>query len=363
MQTVLLAADRHTPGPLSTVASTPMLPVGDRPLAAHAADAAVAAGTDELVFAVGDDAGRVQSYFGGRYRGVTVTYATCAVRGRPAGALRAVRDRLGDRVVAVDASWFVDAASVGRLFERDATAAVDGAAGGTAADGTWSEAAGNRRVGRGDGGDVATAERAVEAVDAAACALPAAALDAVPDDAESLADVLAAAGVDAPVVAESERSVAVTRPADLLAATALALSAPASTADGASTSDWSAADSASASDGSAAVRVADSATIARGVTLDGPVLVAGGATVERGAVVRGPAVVGPDATVGAGARVEAAVLFEDVVVDAAATVAGGVFGPGCTVGGDASIAGVSGFGDRGTPAFAADGGRATLRYW
>jgi len=61
-------------GPLTETTPKPMLPVADRPLVAHVADAAVAAGADELVFIVGYGAKPIRAYFGTEYAGVPVTY-------------------------------------------------------------------------------------------------------------------------------------------------------------------------------------------------------------------------------------------------------------------------------------------------
>ncbi|MGM0592005.1 MAG: sugar phosphate nucleotidyltransferase, partial [Halobacteriota archaeon] len=75
MQTVILAAGEGTRiRPLSAETPKPMLPVADRPLVAHVADAAVAAGAEELLFVIGFGADAVEEYFGTTYAGVDVTY-------------------------------------------------------------------------------------------------------------------------------------------------------------------------------------------------------------------------------------------------------------------------------------------------
>jgi NDP-sugar pyrophosphorylase family protein len=54
MQTVILAAGEGTRmRPLTARLAKPMLPVGDKPLVAHTADAAADAGACKLVFVVG----------------------------------------------------------------------------------------------------------------------------------------------------------------------------------------------------------------------------------------------------------------------------------------------------------------------
>lgn len=340
MQTVLLAADRRAGASvLSTVASTPMLPVVDRPLAAHAADAAVEAGATELVFAVAENAPRVQSHFGGRYRGVPVSYSVCERRGRPAAALHAVRDRIVGSAAVLDATRYVDRGTVAELFDRPDPVAVHEPRTGDSV-----------RQTVGDGG--VRSGHALHDAPVAACRLPAQALGGVPDGTESLADVVAACGVDHDVV-DGERTVAVDGATALVAATAAALSAD-RPSDATPRPDSST---------SPTQRVADDARVDTDVTLDGPVAVAPGATIGDGAVVRGPVVVGPDASVGTGARVESAVLFEDAAVEAGAAVAGGVFGPGCAVRDGARIGAVAGVDEERAAAFVADGGRDGLRYW
>lgn len=76
MQTVLLAAGEGTRmRPLTATRPKPMLPVADRPLLAHVADAAVSAGASRLIIVVGYEGDAVRSYFGDEYAGVPVTYA------------------------------------------------------------------------------------------------------------------------------------------------------------------------------------------------------------------------------------------------------------------------------------------------
>lgn len=75
MQTVILAAGRGTRmQPLTDSIPKPMLPAGTRPLAAHAADLAVEAGSSELIFVVGFSGETVREFFGPEYRGVPITY-------------------------------------------------------------------------------------------------------------------------------------------------------------------------------------------------------------------------------------------------------------------------------------------------
>lgn len=335
MQTVLLASDRAS-SPLSAVAPAPLLPVGDRPLAAHAAGAAVDAGATELVFAVGESAGRVQSYFGSRFAGVPVTYAF-PDGGGVVPALAAAADCLGQRaggserggVVVLDATRLYDRGGVAALFAHDAAAGVRS-------------------------GGVGDADSAVSR-DVVAAAVPAplrAAVDGVPRDA-SLDAVLANVERDAAEVAVGE-ALAATQPGGLVAATERVLA-------GAPATPPSALPAGATVTGR--VGVAADAAVEADATVAGPALVASGATVGGGAVVRGPAVVGPDAAVERGARVESAVVLERASVAPRAGVLGAVLGPGCSVGADASVAGVAGPTERDAAAVVPDTRPARLRYW
>ncbi|MDQ2052718.1 sugar phosphate nucleotidyltransferase, partial [Natronolimnohabitans sp. A-GB9] len=65
MQAVVLTAGEGTRiRPLSATRPKPMLPVADRPLAAHTVDAAVDAGADEVVLVIGYEGETVRDYFG-----------------------------------------------------------------------------------------------------------------------------------------------------------------------------------------------------------------------------------------------------------------------------------------------------------
>jgi bifunctional UDP-N-acetylglucosamine pyrophosphorylase/glucosamine-1-phosphate N-acetyltransferase len=115
MQTVILAAGQGTRmRPLTDGTPKPMLPVADRPLAAHTADAAVDSGTDELIFVVGYEADAVRDFFGREYRGVPVTYA---VQEHQRGTADAVRDALDGDFAVLNGDNLYDPESVAALFE------------------------------------------------------------------------------------------------------------------------------------------------------------------------------------------------------------------------------------------------------
>lgn len=117
MQAVILAAGEGTRmRPLTHSLPKPMLPVADRPLVAHTADAAVAAGADELVFVVGYEADAVRSYFGTRYRDTPVAYAVQEKQLGTAHAVAAARDHLDGDFVVLNGDDLYDAGSINRLF-------------------------------------------------------------------------------------------------------------------------------------------------------------------------------------------------------------------------------------------------------
>ena len=118
MQTVILAAGEGTRmRPLTETVPKPMLPVADRPLCAHTADAAVAAGASKLVFVVGYEADAVREYFGDAYRGVPVAYA---IQAEQLGTAHAVEQALGHvngAFAVLNGDDIYDEAAVEALFD------------------------------------------------------------------------------------------------------------------------------------------------------------------------------------------------------------------------------------------------------
>ncbi|MEF8813440.1 MAG: bifunctional sugar-1-phosphate nucleotidylyltransferase/acetyltransferase [Halovenus sp.] len=118
MQTVILAAGEGTRmGPLTANRPKPLLPVAGRPLAAHAADAAVEAGASELVFVVGYHGDDVRDHFGESHRGVPVTYATQKRQRGTADAVRAARKHLDGPFAVLNGDTLFEAGDVPALFE------------------------------------------------------------------------------------------------------------------------------------------------------------------------------------------------------------------------------------------------------
>jgi bifunctional UDP-N-acetylglucosamine pyrophosphorylase/glucosamine-1-phosphate N-acetyltransferase len=289
MQVVILAAGEGTRmRPLTDSRPKPMLPVADRPLCAHTAAAAVAAGASELVFVVGYEADDVRDYFGDAYRDVPVSYAVQAEQRGTADAVRAAADRLSGDFAVLNGDDLYDREGLAELLD------------GGPAVGTYAvedprpygvfEFEGDRIAGIVE----KPADPPSNRINVGAYVFPAAARDwlAVPESERGeheLTDVLARVIRERSVRAvELERWVGVGRPWELLAA-----------------NEWKLGEATRRIEGD----VADEAR------LRGAVVVDAGATVEPGAVVEGPAVIRAGATVGPNAYVRGATLLsEDVHV-------------------------------------------------
>ncbi len=119
MQTVILAAGQGTRmRPLTETTPKPMLPVADRPLVAHVADAAVDAGASELLLVVGYEAADVRAYFADSYRGVPVRFVRQERQRGTADAVRAAREQLSGPFAVLNGDNLYDPAAVADLFER-----------------------------------------------------------------------------------------------------------------------------------------------------------------------------------------------------------------------------------------------------
>ncbi len=307
--------------PLSTVTPKPMLPVADRPLAAHVADAAVAAGADELVFVVGYGAEHVQSYFGDEYGGVPVSYATQSSPSGTADAVHTASELIDGPFAVLNGDNLYDEESIVALFEHDAAVAA------------------HRVEDPSEYGVLTTEDGVVTGIvekpadppstlaNAGAYVFPESVVDELDVEASErgeheLTDVLAGLVERREVaVVETDRWLDVARPPDLVAANELAVP------------DFEESDAAA----EGPVHVASGATVAPDATIEGPVLVGRGATVEADAVVRGPVVLGPDSTVGEGALLSEAVLLEGATVEDGVQSSGVVLGPACSLGEDATL--------------------------
>jgi bifunctional UDP-N-acetylglucosamine pyrophosphorylase/glucosamine-1-phosphate N-acetyltransferase len=103
-------------GPLTATTPKPLLPVADRPLVAHVADAAVEAGADELILTVGYGGDRVREYFGDERGGVPVRYAEQPAQLGTADALAAAADLIDGDFAVLNGDSLYEADDLRRLF-------------------------------------------------------------------------------------------------------------------------------------------------------------------------------------------------------------------------------------------------------
>ena len=331
MQTVILAAGEGTRmRPLTATVPKPMLPVADRPLCAHTADAAVAAGASELVFVVGYEGDAVRKYFGEFYRGVPVQYATQAEQLGTAHAVEQALPYVDGDFVVLNGDDLYDEPAIRSLLE-------DGPAlGAYRADdprpyGVFS-VDGDRIV------DVVEkpADPPSDRVNVGAYHFPAAAADWL-DDVElsergeyEITDVvdrlLAQRDVRAVPV---ERWLGVGRPWELLAANEWKLAELDGRTDGDVSGD---------ADLRGTVVVEEGATVEPGAVVDGPVLLRDGAEVGPNAHLRGATLLSAGAEVGHGCEVKNSVLMADAAVPHVSYVGDSLLGPDVNVGAGTQVA-------------------------
>lgn len=331
MQAVILAAGRGTRmEPLSTVTPKPMLPVGDRPLVARVADAAIEAGANELIIVVGYKADHIRSYFGSQYEGIPVRYARQPTASGTADAVQQASPMLDGRFAVLNGDSVFDTASLTELFGHEAGVAA-------------------HRVDQPREYGVLSTEDGyatdvVEKPDDPPTNLANAGAYVFPDSVRTALDVpesergerevtdVLARLIDQQDVAvvETDQWLDVARPADLLRANELALSETTRQIDGAVGAGATVVGD---------VSIAESAVVESGATIRGPVIVARDATVRSGAVVDGPSVVGANATVDGGVELANTVLLPGATVSEDVQLRELVFGPRCTIPTGVSIAG------------------------
>ncbi|MFB6161908.1 MAG: bifunctional sugar-1-phosphate nucleotidylyltransferase/acetyltransferase [Halococcoides sp.] len=290
MQTVVLAAGEGTRmGPLTDETPKPMLPVGDQPLVAHVADAAVAAGTTELVLVVGYQAETVESYFGSSYRGVPVTYAHQPERLGTADAVRAAREYIEGPFVVLNGDNWYEADELEALFDGGPAVGV------TRVEDPRAYGVVTLKEGVVTAVDEKPSTPASNVVNAGAYVFPATALDhldvPMSDRGEyELTDVLDRV-IDAHQVraVELDRWLDVGRPWDLLEATERSMADLDRSIEGTVHEDATI---------RGAVVVEEDATVDAGTVIEGPVIVRSGAQVGPNAYVRGRTVIGPNASLG-----------------------------------------------------------------
>ena len=331
MQTVILAAGEGTRmRPLTATVPKPMLPVADRPLCAHTADAAVAAGASELVFVVGYEGDAVREHFGESYRGLPVQYATQAEQLGTAHAVeQALPDVDGDFVV-LNGDDLYDEAAIRSLLE-DAPALGAYRVDDPRPYGVFSIE---------DGRVVDVVEKPADPpsdrVNVGAYHFPAAAADWF-DDVEvsergeyEITDVVERLVAERDVRAVPvERWLGVGRPWELLAANEWKLAELDGRIAGEVRGD---------ADLRGTVVVEEGATVEPGVVVEGPALIGDGAEVGPNAYVRGATLLSAGAEVGHGCEVKNSVLMTDAAVPHVSYVGDSLLGPDVNVGAGTQVA-------------------------
>jgi bifunctional UDP-N-acetylglucosamine pyrophosphorylase/glucosamine-1-phosphate N-acetyltransferase len=336
IQAVILAAGEGTRmRPLSASVPKPMLPVGDRPLAAHAADAAVQAGASELVFVVGYEAATVRNYFGDEYGGLPVSYAIQAEQAGTADAVRAARDHLDGPFAVLNGDNLYDPAAIRTLFEDGPAVGAHRVAdpsnygvlateGGASAEGDVVtdivEKPDEPRTDLANTGAYLFPEQACEWLK----------VPASERGEHEITDVLAQVVAEYEVTpVELDRWLDVGRPWELLEANEWKL--------GDLDRDlWG--DVHDDADLRGDVVVEEGATVDAGVVIEGPALIRSGASVGPNAYVRGATLVGEDAKVGHSVEVKNSVLLEGATVGHLSYVGDSVLGRNVNFGTGTNVA-------------------------
>ncbi|WP_137287798.1 bifunctional sugar-1-phosphate nucleotidylyltransferase/acetyltransferase [Halorussus salinisoli] len=330
MQAAILAAGKGTRmRPLSDETAKPMLPVADRPLVAHVADAAIRAGADELVLVVGYGAEQVREYFGAEYAGVPVTYAEQSDQTGTADAVRAASPNLDGEFAVLNGDNLYDPESLETLFES-----------GPAVGAFRADDPSNYGVLSTEGGVVTDivekpADPPTDLANAGAYVFPEATTDWLGVSRSErgeyeLTDVLDRVVAEYDVTpVELGDWLDVGRPWELLEANERRLGDVSRRIEG-EVSD------AATLDGP--VVVEEGATVKAGVVVEGPAIVRRGATVGPNAYVRGRTVVGPDAKVGHSVEVKNSVLREGATVGHLAYVGDSILGRNVNFGAGTTVA-------------------------
>lgn len=330
MQVIILAAGEGTRmRPLTHSTPKPMLPVGDRPLVAHTADAAIDAGADELVFVVGYEADAVRSYFGDSYGGVPVNYATQDEQLGTAHAVRAAKEHITGPFAVLNGDDLYDRESMDALFSSGPAVAsfrVDDPTsyGVLSMDDEYVT-------------DIVEKpeEPPSDLVNAGAYVFPAEARDwlDVPKSERGeheLTDVLARVidrqGVRSVVL---DRWLGVGRPWELLEANEWKL-------DGLERDI--AGEVHERAEIRGAVVVEEGATIDAGTVIEGPALIRAGASVGPNAYIRGATLVGNECHVGNGVEIKNSVLMHDTNVPHLSYVGDSLLGPHVNLGAGTQVA-------------------------
>ncbi len=333
MKAVVLAAGQGTRmRPLSESVPKPMLPVADRPLAAHTVDAAIEAGADEIVLVIGYEGETVRDYFGPEHRGVPVSYAVQERQAGTADAVNAARDHLEGPFAVLNGDNLYDPAAIDRLFDAcPAVCAVEVAE--PSNYGVLSTEPGP------DGRVTEIVEKPAEPptnlANAGAYAFPAEAREwlEVPESERGereITDVVARVIEEFDVTPVTlERWLDVGRPWELLEANEWKLPALERRIDGDVSDDATI---------EGPVVVEDGATVEPGVVIEGPVLIREGAEVGPNAYVRGATLIGRDAEIGHSVEIKNSVVSRGTSVSHLSYVGDSVLGRDVNFGAGTNVA-------------------------
>jgi len=330
MQAVVLAAGEGTRmRPLTENTPKPMLPVADRPLVAHTADTAIAAGAEELIFVVGYEADAVREFFGDSYGGVPVEFAVQEEQLGTADAVDAASEYLDGPFAVLNGDNLYDEASLTDLFDAAPSIAAY-----TVPDPS------NYGVLSAEGDRVTAviekpADPPTQLANAGAYVFPAKARDWLDVEMSErgereITDVLTRV-IDTHDVTpvEVDRWLDVGRPWELLAANEWKLADQTRRIDGEVHDD---------ADVRGDVVVEAGAVIEPGVVIDGPALVRSGATVGPNAYIRGATALGEDSHVGHGVEVKNSVVMADSNVPHVSYVGDSVLGTDVNLGASTQVA-------------------------
>ncbi|MBX0285347.1 NTP transferase domain-containing protein [Halomicroarcula sp. F28] len=330
MQAVVLAAGEGTRmRPLTENTPKPMLPVADRPLVAHTADTAIAAGAEELIFVVGYEADAVREFFGDSYGGVPVEFAVQEEQLGTADAVDAAREYLDGPFAVLNGDNLYDEASLSSLFDAAPSIAA-----------YQVPDPSNYGVLSTDGDRVTAiiekpADPPTELANAGAYVFPAEArewLDVEMSErgereiTDVVTQVIEAYDVTA---VEVDRWLDVGRPWELLEANEWKVGELDRRIDGEVRGD---------ADLRGDVVVEAGAVIEPGVVIEGPALVRAGATVGPNAYVRGATALGEDTHVGHGVEVKNSVVMADSNVPHVSYVGDSVLGTDVNLGASTQVA-------------------------
>ncbi|MFO7925443.1 MAG: bifunctional sugar-1-phosphate nucleotidylyltransferase/acetyltransferase [Halobacteriota archaeon] len=332
MQTVILAAGEGTRmRPLTETVPKPMLPVADRPLCAHTAEAAVEAGASELLFVVGYEADAVREFFADEYRGVPVSFAVQREQRGTADAVRAAKDRLDGPFAVLNGDNIYDPESVAELFgAAPSIAAIEVE---TPEDyGVLStDAAGDRVTGIVEKPD----EPPSTLANAGAYAFPEAAIGWLDVDESERGEYEITDVVAKTIEAEAVTPVTLTRwldvgrPWELLAANEWQIGELERRVDGEVRGD---------AELRGDVVIEAGATVEPGVVIEGPAIVRSGADIGPNAYVRGATLVGEDCHVGHGVEIKNSVLMTGTNVPHLSYVGDSLLGPNVNFGAGTQVA-------------------------